>query len=227
MALKVPVWLSLSGFVLACSAGCLNALTLLGPMEHTVTHLTGTTTMMAVAITESNIAEVVHLFLLLLSFFLGATFSGFITRTSNIRFGRRYGVSLVFQALVIGVAWYVIDYNFRLAHVLISFSCGLQNALASSYSGTIIRTTHVTGLITDLGIHFGNVLANTRRTGRKMVIQIFLVLGYFSGGIIGGFLYSEIGNALLLFPILVAGSLAVVHLLYWIKTHGIEKFLKR
>lgn len=227
MALKVPVWLSLTGFVLACSAGCLNALTLLGPMDHTVTHLTGTTTMLALAITESNAVGVIHLFLLLLSFFLGAAFSGFVTRTSNIRFGRRYGISLAFEAFVVACAWYVIPFNFRLAHVLISFSCGLQNALASTYSGTIIRTTHVTGLITDLGIHFGNVLAHARKTGRKVVIQIFLVLGYFSGGIIGGFLYSEIGNALLLFPILVSGSLALVHLLYWIKTHGVKKFLQK
>jgi uncharacterized membrane protein YoaK (UPF0700 family) len=34
-------------------------------------------------------------------------------------------------------------------------ACGLQNAMATGYSGAVIRTTHVTGIVTALGIAVG------------------------------------------------------------------------
>lgn len=39
-----------------------------------------------------------------------------------------------------------------------ALACGLQNALTSKYSGNVIRTTHLTGATTDLGIAFGHIL---------------------------------------------------------------------
>ena len=47
---------------------------------------------------------------------------------------------------------------------LASVGCGLQNATTSTYSGAVVRTTHVTGLFTDLGILLGLSCAARRRT---------------------------------------------------------------
>ena len=42
-----------------------------------------------------------------------------------------------------------------------AFACGLQNALTTSYSGAVVRTTHLSGIITDIG----NVLGMACRGG--------------------------------------------------------------
>jgi uncharacterized membrane protein YoaK (UPF0700 family) len=47
-----------------------------------------------------------------------------------------------------------------------ALSCGLQNGLTSKYSGNVVRTTHLTGTTTDLGIALGHVLRGSVRPPR-------------------------------------------------------------
>jgi uncharacterized membrane protein YoaK (UPF0700 family) len=51
---------------------------------------------------------------------------------------------------------------------LLSFACGLQNALFSERAGTLIRSTHMTGPITDLGIEAGRLLLVLVGRGQKL-----------------------------------------------------------
>ena len=83
--------------------------------------------------------------------------------------------------------------------VLLCFIMGLQNAVITKMSKAEIRTTHITGLVTDLGIELGKlfymnrsqpaapVLANRQR----LRVHASLVLGFFLGGLVGawGFKY--------------------------------------
>lgn len=80
------------------------------------------------------------------------------------------------------------------AVVLLCFIMGLQNALITKRSNAEIRTTHITGLVTDLGIELGNLVyinrsfpeakkvrANRGKIGNHLKLLGSFVLGALSG----------------------------------------------
>ena len=77
--------------------------------------------------------------------------------------------------------------------VLLCFIMGLQNAVITQISKAEIRTTHITGLVTDLGIELGKLFyVNRGQTGervradrQRLRVQMVLVLGFFLGGLMG------------------------------------------
>jgi uncharacterized membrane protein YoaK (UPF0700 family) len=81
---------------------------------------------------------------------------------------------------------------------LLSFACGLQNALFSVRAGTLIRSTHMTGPVTDLGIDLGHYLLIFLGLGqrvehidmRRETHIIYLRAGAIGMFIIGAFLGS-------------------------------------
>jgi uncharacterized membrane protein YoaK (UPF0700 family) len=89
--------------------------------------------------------------------------------------------------------------------VLLCYIMGLQNAVITKISRAEIRTTHVTGLVTDIGIELGKlVYINPREPGRdpvlanrqKLRIHVLLVTCFFVGGFAGalGFKYVGFGS---------------------------------
>ncbi len=95
------------------------------------------------------------------------------------------------------------------------FAMGLQNALVTKVSQSVVRTTHLTDLFTDLGIEFAQLFFY-REKGEKVKLQrsVFLKLmiigGFFIGGIIGGFMYQSFQLKTLLLP----GSMLLFALWY-------------
>jgi uncharacterized membrane protein YoaK (UPF0700 family) len=83
--------------------------------------------------------------------------------------------------------------------VLLCFIMGLQNAVITKISKAEIRTTHITGLVTDLGIELGKLLymnlsqpgTPVRANRQRLRVHLALVLGFFLGGLMGalGFKY--------------------------------------
>jgi uncharacterized membrane protein YoaK (UPF0700 family) len=77
--------------------------------------------------------------------------------------------------------------------LVLCFIMGLQNALITKISNAEIRTTHVTGLITDIGIELGKMLYFNRADSpakvvsnrRKLRIHLTLVALFFVGGVLG------------------------------------------
>jgi len=80
---------------------------------------------------------------------------------------------------------------------------GLQNAIITKLSGARIRTTHVTGLVTDAGIEIGKLLYRNDPArpdlvpviadGAKLALLLSLIGLFFSGGIAGALLFSRFG----------------------------------
>ena len=93
-----------------------------------------------------------------------------------------------------------------LANFLIAIFCflmGLQNALITKASTAIVRTTHVTGISTDIGILLGRLIMGTSdeaESGDQMKVILFLVIliAFFSGGALGAFLVTKMGVLALL-----------------------------
>ena len=55
-------------------------------------------------------------------------------------------------------------------------ACGLQNAMVSTYSEAVVRTTHVSGMFTDLGIFLGHALRGLPVDSRRLRLCLLFVL---------------------------------------------------
>jgi uncharacterized membrane protein YoaK (UPF0700 family) len=99
-------------------------------------------------------------------------------------------------------------------HFFASAACGLQNALATTYSGAVIRTTHVTGIFTDLGIMLGEVIRGKTLDKRKAKLFLMIISGFISGGTLGALLYEKYQFMALVFPVCICLSIAMVYRVY-------------
>ncbi|KJD35359.1 membrane protein [Tamlana sedimentorum] len=80
---------------------------------------------------------------------------------------------------------------------MLLFAMGLQNSFVTKISNAIVRTTHLTGLFTDLGIELSQLFfpksyPNREKIQSKIKLQIYIICFFFLGGIIGGYLYSKL-----------------------------------
>jgi uncharacterized membrane protein YoaK (UPF0700 family) len=75
----------------------------------------------------------------------------------------------------------------------------LQNGLVSRISGGLIKTSHLTGLVTDLGAELADLLhprgINTRALREKIYIRLTVLAFFIIGGVLGGYLFNRIGMA--------------------------------
>lgn len=101
-------------------------------------------------------------------------------------------LSLLFVALS-GTATIAPD---LVASVLL-FAMGMQNALVSRISNSVVRTTHLTGLFTDLGIDLSLLFflkrsnLNKRKLRQNISLKFIIILFFFFGSVLGGFLVLE------------------------------------
>jgi uncharacterized membrane protein YoaK (UPF0700 family) len=90
------------------------------------------------------------------------------------------------------------------AVLLLCFIMGLQNAIVTKLSQAEIRTTHMTGVVTDLGIELGRLIYWNRintaneihfvRANREKLFIHALVLGlFFVGGLVGAVAFKHFG----------------------------------
>ena len=104
--------------------------------------------------------------------------------------------------------------------MLLCFMMGLQNAVITKLSNAVIRTTHLTGIITDLGIELGKLLYWNRHTLQeepavmadrdRLMVLTMLISSFFGGGVFGALGFKYIGYALTIPLALLLALLAVV-----------------
>jgi uncharacterized membrane protein YoaK (UPF0700 family) len=103
---------------------------------------------------------------------------------------------------------------------LLCFTMGLQNAIITKISQAEIRTTHVTGMVTDIGIELGKAMYWNRGTyperemvradGDKLWLLTSLVGLFFIGGVMGAIGFKYVGFVVTLPLAAVLVLLAVV-----------------
>lgn len=212
MIRQLPRWVEIGGFWLALIAGSVNAIGVLGFKHQAVSHLTGTSTLTSLAIVDLDFTETGHLLLIILFFVLGAALSGAIIDNAVLRLGRRYSFALVIEAVFLLLAMGALSRGSNTGHYLASAACGLQNGMVSTYSGAIVRTTHVSGLFTDLGTMLGARLRGHRLDTRKVLLFVLLISGFILGGCVGAIGFQYLQFTALALPAFGALTLAVV---YW------------
>jgi uncharacterized membrane protein YoaK (UPF0700 family) len=181
---------------LSAMAGYINVVAL-GFFHVPVSHMTGAASRLSIDIATRDLADLVVVLSIIAGFLAGAVLSGAIIGGRKLAPGRRYGVVLLLEGVVLAGSALLLRHGQATGVTLAAMACGLQNAMASSYYGLVIRTTHVTGIVTDIGVMLGHLIRHRRVHTWQMLLLFSLLAGFFGGGIAGALAYRAAGVAAL------------------------------
>lgn len=214
MISKLPRWVWLGSAVLALIAGTINAVGFLSFQHQGVTHVTGSTTLFGIAVARGNFSNAGHIFAVVAAFLAGSVLSGALIQDSALKLGRRYGAALAVESVLLFCAVPLLQRTDYLGAYLASCACGLQNGMVSTYSGAILRTTHVSGAFTDLGIFIGHLLRGTPVDRRRIRLCAMLIGAFLAGSCAGALGYEHFGYSTLYFPAAATGMVGIAYGIY-------------
>ena len=196
------------GSVLAFVAGAINAGGLLAVGQYT-SHMTGIVSSVADNLVLGQAWLALSGLIALLAFLSGAICTTWLVNWAmRLELRSAYGLPLMLEAallLVFGLFGASLDLLqavlVPLTVVLLCFIMGLQNAVITKISQARIRTTHVTGLVTDLGIELGRLLFVNRRPDMQPVradrqrlrVHLQLIGCFLGGGVVGALGFKHLG----------------------------------
>jgi len=198
------------GFTLAFVAGATNAGGFLAVHQYT-SHMTGIVSAMTDNLAMGLYTAVFAGMIAVFSFLAGAACSAIMVNYARRRhMHSEYALPLLLEAAlllcfgILGARLTKVD-NLLVssAVVLLCFIMGLQNAVITKISNAEIRTTHITGIVTDIGIELGKllywnpialgdqprVLANRSR----LKVLTTLIGFFFLGGLVGALGFKHTG----------------------------------
>jgi uncharacterized membrane protein YoaK (UPF0700 family) len=199
------------GGLLAFVAGATNAGGFLAVQRYT-SHMTGIVSAIADDLVLGQVALAMAGVSSLLFFVAGAATTAMLVNWARRRqLHGEYALSLMVEAvllLVFGLLGshleLLVDVFVPSTVLLLCFIMGLQNAVVTKISQAEIRTTHMTGIVTDLGLELGR-LFYWNRLGRarpehfvradrdKLAIHATILTLFFGGGIVGAIAFKFLG----------------------------------
>jgi len=213
------------GWLLAFVAGAINAGGYLAVHQYT-SHVTGMVSALADNLALGDLSLVVNGAVGVLAFLLGA-----MTCAISVNFARRRGMTSEYALPLLLEAALILCFGLlgaRLASfegllvpftvVLLCFIMGLQNAVVTKLSGSVIRTTHMTGIVTDLGIELGKLVywnaaqvdgQHVLGDRKRMMVLGGLLAAFLAGGISGAYGFKWLGYV---FTVPLAVLLAILAL---------------
>ncbi|WP_243317867.1 YoaK family protein [Geothrix paludis] len=197
-------------WAMAFVAGAVNAGGFLA-VSHYTSHVTGVVSSMADELADGDLATALAALAMMLSFLAGA-----FVCTTLISFGQRrrmrsrYALTLVFEALLMMVFGLMgnrlqqeIRFTLPSTVMLLCFIMGMHNTVTSIISGAAVRTTHLTGTVTDIGIELSRLTyVNVHhRHGRerivanrqKLTLLLLILVSFIVGGVSGALGFRHIG----------------------------------
>lgn len=201
--------------LLAGIAGAANAGGFFALGDYT-SHMTGYLARAADHLALGELAVVLASLLAICAFVAGAAASAALIERTRGR--RQYAWPLVVQGVLLalfGIGGTLVGAPGKAAGLaLLCFIMGMQNATITRISGARIRTTHATGMITDIGIELGH--GALRRGGDRRALRILarLVGAFLLGGVLGALGYQAVG---MLF------SLPLAAVLLWLGLSGLGR----
>ena len=190
--------------------------------------MTGNVSALADHLAAGDVGVVATYLALVLTFISGAAVSAIM-----INAGRRrnvagiYAFSILAEAVLLaGLAcadlWLTDQARGTSLAYGLSFLMGLQNAVVTRISNARVRTTHITGMVTDIGIELGNLLDLAAHRGSrdeldrtasynadKLRLHGVTVLSFLCGGVFGVLAYRRFGPVFLFEAALVLLLLAL------------------
>jgi uncharacterized membrane protein YoaK (UPF0700 family) len=211
---QLPRWAWIGGGVLAFIAGIVNAVGYMGFRHQSITNLTGSTSLLGVALGTGDGGDAWHWVLSIAAFVAGAVLSGMIVQQRTLKLGRRYGVALMLESLLLFAAVPLLDANNPIGLYLAAMGAGLQNGMASTYSGMVFRTTHVSGMFTDLGIYIGQRLRGLEVDTQRIRVCVLVTSAFLLGSVAGALLFRVMQERTLLIPAALTGLCGLSYGIY-------------
>ena len=212
-------WFVAGGAALALLAGYVNVV-LLGFFHVPVSHMTGAVSRLGADLATRDATDLAIVAAMIAGFLLGCATSGLIIGSEDLGPGRRYGIALMVEGALLAASCLLALGGHRLAVPLAATACGVQNAMATSYHGLVLRTTHVTGIVTDIGLLLGHAIRNRRAEGWRIAMLTALLAGFLAGAVAGAFAHGEIGIAAL-WPASATATLSGA--LYFLHRHRVRR----
>ena len=209
MVKKIHNWVLAGAIFLSFSAGYINAIGLFH--QTPITHVTGSVSQVAINLENGQFVRALHFAAMIFAFFVGCVVSGFVVQDSVLKLGRRYGVVFLLEAFCLFVAVPFLNRGNNFGYYVTAFAFGLQNAMATTYSGALVRTTHLTGLVNDFGIAVGHLLRGLPVDWPRFKLYGLILSGFITGGVAGMAMATRFGFYAFYLPALL---MAVQALLY-------------
>lgn len=209
---ELPRWIQTAAFLLAINAGMINVLGLITVLHQSVSHMTGNVSVLAMAIIQWDLSATVFLMLITLCYVIGSFYSGWILGSSHFAFNRRYGAPMSLVAFFILLSWLFLPYFPRYGLLWAATAMGVQNAMVSHYKGAIIRTTHLSGVLTDLGLALGYKFRGLKVDTKRVILHLLIFFGFLIGGMLACFIYPYLKLNAFLVPAILSFIMSIV---YW------------
>ncbi len=225
-------WIVLGSSILSLCAGFVNVVSMLSTFSFTVSHNTGTTSRLGIYLARMELPSAGFNFAVLLAYVLGSMSVGGFIKREKFHYSRVYGFFLIIESLLLVLTTYLYSEKDRKGVVVASFAMGLQNALFTNFSGAVVRTTHVSGLLTDIGIHFGHLIRWRERAKEfwRVYVLLPLLFGFIIGGVLATWCFELFHVNAFYVPALVLGSAGVIWTLWRLvyqKTHNNREYAER
>lgn len=174
------------------------------------TNVTGHFAYFSEELVLTHYSNALSFLLFILSFLLGAITSNvlieLISRTKPVI---SHALPMLIEtSILIFVSFYNSQYdspaNLTFIACALLFAMGIQNSLVTQVSESKVRTTHLTGLFTDLGIELSQLLfyrkpTEVQRLKSSIYLRLMIISCFFAGCVLGGFLFKFYALKTLLF----------------------------
>jgi uncharacterized membrane protein YoaK (UPF0700 family) len=195
--------------LLSFVAGMVNVAGFLA-VQRLTTNVTGHFAFFIDDIFKMNFSESFIYFLYFLFFLLGSFVSNLLIEIIQKKDERHiYFIPTLIEIVILfGIALsspFLLQHSPNFIAISLLFAMGLQNALVTRISGALVRTTHLTGLFTDLGIELSQLLfykeiAQQKKLRSTIKLRFRIILFFFLGGIFAGILYPYLHLYVLIVP---------------------------
>lgn len=188
--------------LLSLVAGIVNVVGFLS-IQQLTTNVTGHFAFFMEEVLRWKLSKGLVFFLYILFFLLGSFFSNLMVELrSGNKDANLFVLPVVIEAtllLVAAIAGPAILQNYpNVLACLLLFAMGMQNSLVTTISKATVRTTHLTGLFTDLGIELSQLFFYRKEEQRKKLtssirLRLTIISFFFLGGLAGGLFYQPLG----------------------------------
>jgi len=173
------------------------------------TNVTGHFAFFAEEIALKNYSKAITIIVYILFFLFGAFISNFLVEIVTTR---KPTIAHAFPMLleIVILTFVGLNENIHPNYIAYSllFAMGLQNALVTKISESTVRTTHLTGLFTDLGIELSQLFfykkaSELQRLTRNIFLRLSIIAFFFLGCLLGGLFYNSFKLKIILFAAFV------------------------
>ena len=205
--------------LLSFVAGIVNVAGFLA-VQRLTTNVTGHFAFFVDEIFKLNFWQGFIYFLYIFFFFLGSFVSNLLVESISKKNDRLiYIIPTIIESIILFLlaisGQFLIAQNPNLLACSLLFAMGLQNSLVTTISNATVRTTHLTGLFTDLGIELSQLFFYKQKDKRDKLyssikLRLTIITFFFIGGLLGGIFYST----LKLYVLMIAATVLFIGIIY-------------